>query len=241
VDLNEEVVVLDPNTFQRGNPNLKQSASNRFQLSYANPYRKNFLSASLFYSSAGNAIFQDVENNRDTLTLTKANIGNIQRLRATVGHNLTVAPGVSLYTSVGMHYSRLEKGGNERLFNSGHGFVGTVNISARLLKKLATSLLFNYDPRKYDLYSVTEERPFTSFMLSTNVLKDKVNLRLSYVDLFKIYAKREIHLSSPDFEQSTHQNLNLSNINLSIAYSFGKTFSDRISTTTTSYDDIELR
>jgi|GEM_PF-7025643 len=241
VDLNGEVVVLDPTTFQRGNPDLKQSASNRFQLAYANPYGKNFLSATFFYSSSDNAIFQDVENNRDTLTLTKGNIGNIQRVRATIGHNLTAAPGVSLYTSVGMHYNHLEKGGNERLFHSGYGLFGTVNLSARLLKKLTTSLLLDYDPRKYDLYSKIEERPFTSFVLSTNVLKDKVNLRLSYLDLFKIYAKREVHLSSPNFAQSTYQNRNLSNINLSIAYSFGKTFSDRISTSTTSYDDIELR
>jgi len=144
--------------------------------------------------------------------------------------------GVSLYTSVGMHYNHLEKGGNEHLSHSGYGLFGTVNVSARLLKKLSTSLLFDHDPRKYDLYSTIEERPFTSFVLSANVLKDKVNLRLSYRDLFRIHAKRDVHLSSPDFAQSTYQNRNLS-----IAYSFGKTFSDRISTSTTSYDDIELR
>jgi len=240
-DLNEDIVILDPTTIQKGNAALRQSATNSFSARYANPYRKNFLSASVFYSRRSRSIFEDVENRQDTLIFTKANIGNIQRFGATLDHDLALAPGISLYTSAGINYNRLEKGGNERLFRSGYGFTGTVSLSARLLKVLTTSAMFDYNSRRYDLYSVTQEWPFTNLVISGNVLKDKVNLRLLYRDLFRIYARREVHLVSPNFTQDTYQRRNLSNISLSVTYSFGKKFSDRVSARPTQNDDIDLR
>ena len=148
---------------------------------------------------------------------------------------------MSLYTSISANYNKLEKGGNDQLITAGYGFLGTLNFSALLFKKLTTSLLFDYNSKRYDLYSTTTERPFTSLLLSTNIFKDKFNLRLAYVDLFRINGRREILLTTPDFKQRSNQNRNFSNINLTITYIFGKKFSDAVRNKVSKYDDMELR
>lgn len=241
MDLNNNIIVIDPTTFLRGNTNLKQSSSNTLNISQSKAYRKNYFSTNIFYSSNYNAIFQNIETKQDTLIYMKDNIGNIKRVGILIGHDLFITKGVNLYTSVGANYNYLNKKGNDPIFNSGYGIVGVVNISAKLYKKITTNMLFDYNSRRYDLYSITKEPPFTSLMVSTNILKDKVNLRCSYVDLFKVNAKREIDLVSPNIIQSTHQNRNFSNLNFSIIYTFGKKFSDSANAKTTRYDDFDLK
>ncbi|MVZ64613.1 outer membrane beta-barrel protein [Sphingobacterium sp. DK4209] len=241
MDLNENIIVIDPTTVLRGNVNLKQSSLNTLNLSYSSPYKKNYFSTNIYYSFNRNAVFQNIENIQDILIYTKDNIGDVQRVGIMVGHDMFIRKGMNLYTSIGANYSSLDKNGNNPTFNSGYGFIGTVNFSAKVFKKITTNLLFDYNSRRYDLYSMTKERPFTSLLMSTNILKDKINVRCSYVDLFKVNAKREIHLMTPNFTQSTYQNRNFSNLNLSVIYMFGKKFSDSANAKTTKYDDIELR
>lgn len=241
MDLNEEPVLLDPTTIQLGSANLRQALFNNLTLAYTNPYKKNFLSANLTYSNNTAVLFQNIAHIQDTLIYTKENSGNIQRFAATLAHDLTIGKGMSLYTSVSANYNKLDKGDNEQVITAGYGFLGTINFSALLFKKLTTSLLFDYNSRRYDLYSTTIERPFTSLLLSSNIFKDKFNLRLTYVDLFGINGKREILLTTPDFSQRTYQNRNFSNINFSITYLFGKKFSDAVSSKVSEYDDLELR
>lgn len=194
-----------------------------------------------FYGANRNVIFQDVETIQDTLILSKSNLGNVNRFGGVIGHDLSLGKSINIYTSAGVNYNQLKKSDNEQLFNSGYGFICTGNISTKLFNRITTVALFDYNSRRYDLYATTKERPFTSLLLSVNFIKDKVNLRLAYVDVFKINARREIYLSSPSFEQTTYQNRNFSNINIAISYSFGKKFSDAVRNKKIKSDDIQLR
>lgn len=241
IDLNKHIIIIDPTTFEQGNADLKQSYSDTYSFSFNKPYKKNFLSFTANYLLNSNSIYQDIRNSGDTLIYTKANIGRIRRGRINLGHDLVLSKTVKLYTSAGINYNHLSSGGEERVFNSGFGVIGTINFSAKLFKKVQTSLLIDYDSRRYDLFSKTKERPFTSFLVATNVFKDKFNVKLSYVDMFKINGRREIQLNTLNLKQEIIQNRNFSNLNFTVSYAFGKKFSDSIKSKTTQTDDVDLR
>ncbi|MFV0573799.1 MAG: outer membrane beta-barrel protein [Xanthomarina gelatinilytica] len=238
--LNDALVYINPGIANRGNSNLKPQKEYSQRLSLNKQIKKTSLILTGYYNYLDDVVAYNSKVEDNLLINYYDNIGNSQIIGADLSIRATIFTKINTNFSSGLQYSKYKFSTNTHNYiNDGYSYSLTFSANTKMLKeKLSIAFNLNYKSPLYNLFTTTNENPYTSLRLSTNVFKDKLNISLSYADLFNMYSKTEIEFRNQNTFQNTIIDNRLSNIRIGISYNFGKTFNDFFRSNTIRNNDL---
>lgn len=242
--LNPNPIFINPIYTLQGNPNLLPQIKNSYELSLSKKLKNNnSISAKLFDESYKNLItetFTDINNN---IVNTYNNIGSANISGINLSFTSKLFKKIDLNMNNGLNYNYYKSNSTQTLVeqNQGFSFNSNLNLYAMIKEKISLNLNFNYNSHNYDLIQTTEFRPLLTFDIETNFFKEKLNVKLSYFDMFSLYDKTKNHINYSNFSQSIINTNKMTNLNLTLIYSFGKSFSDRFNNQIINNEDIKTK
>lgn len=238
--LNDALIYLNPGVANRGNQNLKPQLNYSNNLSLSKLIGKSYLNMRVYYDHTDNAIVYNNTLEEETLISFYDNIGKVDNIGISTSFRHNLFGKIRTNISSGVSYDKYSSQ-TESLNQINDGFSYSGSISGRtsfLNDKLSLDFYLRYNNRIYDLTTKTENKPYTYLRLSTNIIKNRINLSLLYSDLFNIYSERSIETIDPVFNQKVDIVNRLSNITLGISYNFGKKFNDYFKTNNIDNSDL---
>ena len=153
----------------------------------------------------------------------------------------TILTKINTNISSGIQYNKYEFVTNTyEHINDGYSYSMSLSVNTKVLKdKLSIAFGLNYKSPLFNVFTITNENPYTYLRLSTNVFKDKLNINLSYSDLFNIYSKTEIDFRNLNTFQNTIIDNRISNVSIGFSYNFGKIFNDRFNSNNIRNNDLK--
>lgn len=144
----------------------------------------------------------------------------------------------------GIDYNRFQSNSIYSLIGINNGWTtrSNINLTSNVMKKkIALTLYGFYNGPLYTLINQIKVRPYIGFDAETSLLKNKLNISLSYNNIFAWNANRTEKSTSHNFNQIISTRNNTSNVLLSLSYFFGKKFSSSIANSTVENDDIIIK
>jgi Outer membrane protein beta-barrel family/CarboxypepD_reg-like domain len=229
-DLNETLVISSPSTARQGNSNLDFQIRNYFSLKINKSFENDNLSVKLYNESINNSIENVYKKQVVFLIQTLENVGKYNATGFNFSYTTQILKKVDINFDSGLKYNIFENNSPTSLIkkNSGITYNGSISIDTNLFKdKLAVSFSGMHDAPTYSLLSKSISYPYLDLTLSTNLYKEKLNLRLYAQNILgKIASGSEDISRAENFYQNHLITNNFANILLTATYKFGKKFED---------------
>lgn len=242
--LNPDPLFINPLYILIGNSTLLPELKNSYEISLIKKMKdNNSISVKLFnenYKDLISEVF--IENNTNVIN-TYNNIGtaNISGINLSFTGKLFKVMDLNLNNGISYNYYKSNSEQTLVKQNNGFSFNSNVNLYAMVKERVSLSLNCSYNSHNYTLTQTIHFKPFLNFDAETNFFKDNLNVRLSYFDMFGLYAKTKSNIDYPGFSQNIINTNKMTNLNLTLTYRFGKSFSDRFSNPTINNDDIKTK
>ena len=229
--LNDALVYLNPGVANRGNTALEPQKNQSHQLSFSKKIKSSYLSLNLNYDHikdgiAFNSIVED-----EVLINFYDNVGEVEQWGGNLSYRTKFFGRINTNLSTGLQKNVFLTGNpmNEDFENKGYSFLASLNTSTQILNdKLSLIFYINYRSPLYDFTTTSRRGPYSYLRLSTNTLKNRLRINLTYSDLFNMNAEKRIQYEIPGVEQQSTIRNPLSNLSIGLSYNFGKKFSDYI-------------
>jgi hypothetical protein len=243
-DLNDELIYLNPGLAEQGNRNLKPQVRNYLFVTLNKKIAVSNLSLTLFNESINHAIIPIYRIEKDVLVSTLDNAAHDQSTGFNFGFQSKLFDLISTNLNAGLDYNKFSNSSVYSIIkqNDGYTYRANCNLSSNIIhKKLALTLSGYYNSPVYTLINKTVTRPNLNFNAETNFFKDKLNISLSYNNIFAMNSRTAVYTNTDTFNQNIFTRNNTSNLTLTVAFYFGKTFSSSIANSTVDNDDIIIR
>jgi hypothetical protein len=242
--LNPGLIFFNPSYILSGNENLLPQLRDLYEISVNKEFKnENTISFKLFNEYTKNAIVETFIKKNNIIINTYENAGSVNLYGANVGLTTKVFKIISLNLNSGVSYNAYYSDSSNSLVkeNKGYSFNGNLNLNTLIKKKISLTLNSNYNSAYYTLVSKNTTLPLLTFDAESTFLKDKLNLRLSYFDLFGLNSESINTIAYSSFNQSNTINNKMTNLTVTLSYNFGKSFSDRFSNPVINNDDIKIK
>lgn len=242
--LNPELIFFNPSFSLQGNTNLLPETRNIYEIGINKQLKnKNSISFKFFNENTTNAIAESFINNNNTITNTYENIGKVKIYGGNVGFNAKLFKHLTVNLNTGLTYNNYESKSEYTLIkeNKGFSFNSNLNVSTIVKKRISLSLNGTFNSPNYSLISRTYTSPLFTFEAESTFLRDKLNVRFSYFDIFGFSTITKDKISNTNFNQISTRENKITNFTISLIYNFGKTFSDRFSNPVINNDDIKIK
>lgn len=237
--LNDELIFLNPGEAFKGNSNLKPQKNYLHRISFSKGKKINFVLTG-YYNYYDDVVEYNSEEINNVLINFYDNVGNAQMvgLNASIRHKLFKKVNTNISSGIQYNSYKLKTNDNKHI-NNGYSYSLTFSANSKIIKdKVFLAFNLNYKSPLYDIFTVTNKNPYTSFMLTSDLIKDKLTLNLSYSDLFNIYSKSEREYNNDQIFQKTIIDNKLSNISIGLSFNFGKKFNDNFRSKNIKNDDL---
>ncbi|WP_130735282.1 TonB-dependent receptor domain-containing protein [Flavobacterium sp. J27] len=242
--LNPQAIFFNPTFSLQGNSDLLPEVRNIYEIGINKRFEKgSYVSFKVFNEYTPNAIMETFINDNNSVINSYANIGKATISGANISFNTTVFKVLDVNLNNGLSYSKYISNSETSLIkeNSGFSFNSNLYLSTMVKKKVSLSLSGNFNSPNYSLISKTYTNPLFTFESESTFLKDRLNVRLSYFDIFGLITRTRDEISSPQFNQISIRENRITNFTISLIYNFGKTFNDRFSNPVINNDDIIIK
>jgi len=223
-DLNPFVDKSRPNFEYFGNPDLKATLSNNFELTYSN-FKKGSLNLSLSYNFANNTQQQVFEYlPAENLTrVTSFNIGKSRLLGTNANFNYPITAKWNLNVSANLNYIWLEGMINGVLAkNSGLTGYSSFTTSYKFEKTWKTSVSFNYGAPDVMLQGQSNYYYYLGFSGSKDIIKDKLTFSAMVANPFQKYRAYRSYTEGVNFTQERIRENPFRRISFGLNWKFGK-------------------
>ncbi len=232
--LNPFVDFSNPNFVNTGNPNLQAEVNHNFEVNYS-IFAKNSITAGLSYSFSNNAI-QTVThlqaassgNVNDTITVTTyENLGTNKNLGLNLNINITSVKNLSISLNTQLSHVWL-KGTYNGNFYTNDGYTGNAFLNSGF--KFGKGFRFGFDAGYFsgdvNLQGKTSAYIYNSFSLAKTFLNKRLTLSAVMNNPYNQFFKFTSTTTTPDFYQSTYNEIFYRSFALRINFKFGKLNSD---------------
>lgn len=229
--LNDALVYLNPGVANRGNTALEPQKNQSQQLSFSKKIKSSYLSLNFNYDHIKDAIAFNGIVEDEVLVNFYDNVGEVEQWGGNLSYKTKFFGQINTNFSTGFQKNVFlaENPMNEALKNKGYSFLASLNTSTRILNdKLSFIFYINYRSPLYAFTTTTRRGPYSYLRLSTNILKNRLRVNLTYSDLFNMNAEKRIEYEILGVEQQSTIRNPLSNLSIGLSYNFGKKFSDFI-------------
>lgn len=223
-DLNPFVDKSKPNFEYFGNPDLKATLSNNFELTYSN-FKKGSLNLSLSYNFSNNTQQQVSEYiaAQNLTRVTSFNIGKNKLLGLNANFNYPITAKWNLNASANLNYIWLE-GMINGVLTKNNGLTGYANFNTgyKFEKNWKTNLSFNYGAPDVMLQGQSNNYYFVAVSGSKDIIKDKLTLSTMFANPFKKFRAYRNYTEGTNFTQERIRENPFRRINVSMSWKFGK-------------------
>lgn len=223
-DLNPFVDKSRPNFEYFGNPDLKATLSNNFELTYSN-FKKGSLNLSLSYNFSNNTQQQVSEYiaAQNLTRVTSFNIGKNKLLGLNANFNYPITAKWNLNASANLNYIWLE-GMINGILTKNNGLTGYANFNTgyKFEKNWKTNLSFNYGAPDVMLQGQSNNYYFVAVSGSKDIIKDKLTLSTMVANPFKKFRAYRNYTEGTNFTQERIRENLFRRINVSMSWKFGK-------------------
>jgi len=223
-DLNPFVDKSRPNFEYFGNPDLKATLSNNFELTYSN-FKKGSLNLSLSYNFANNTQQQVYEYlpAQNLTRVTSFNIGKSRLLGTNANFNYPITAKWNLNVSANLNYIWLEGMINGVLAkNSGLTGYSSFTTSYKFEKTWKTSVSFNYGAPDVMLQGQSNSYYYMGFSGSKDIIKDKLTFSAMVANPFQKYRAYRSYTEGVNFTQERIRENPFRRISFGLNWKFGK-------------------
>ena len=234
--LNPSMLIYNPMKIIKGNDKLLPEKIYYIEAIINRKINKNNnISINLYSENTINAIVQTVDN---TYVSSYHNIGKTFKYGIYTGINSKIKDNISINGGVGVDYNKYISNFYETPNSEGISFNSNLNITATIGNNYIITINGNYKNKIIRLVDKTYNNPYISVEFEKSFFRDRLNVNLSYSDIFSWSRKSIVILNSNSFYQKNITDNNLSNILLTLVFKIGKTFSNRIKSPTINNNDI---
>ncbi|RFZ82339.1 TonB-dependent receptor [Mucilaginibacter terrenus] len=212
----------NPNYINTGNPNLRPSVNNNFELSYGN-FSKGSFNLSASYSFANNTIQNLSSVNGIVTTTTYANVGKNKTLGLDLNTNYPITPKFNVNMNAELLHIWLEGYYGGELFKN-NGYQGHVfsYASYKFDDGYRVGLNISFDSR-YVLLQGTDNYWFGyGFNGSKEFLNKKLNVSVYVNSPFKEFFKVDFSTRTKDFTNYSYNYNFYRTFGVGVNYKFGK-------------------
>lgn len=241
--INPTVNFLNPSNIIQGNENLLPQLRHFYELSYSTKIKKINLSVKLYKENVTKAITQTIKQVNDTILYSYENAGKANRYGINLGINTKLFNTLNVNVNGGVAKNMYEANTNASLVkkNEGYSFNGGFSFSTYIKEKYSLSLSGFYNAPQYTLANKKTLPLFMSFSAERIFFNDKLSVRFSYFDVFGLYSDYKDEINYDNFYQRINVTNKLTNLSVTLTYSFGKKFNDNYGTPTINNNDIQLK
>jgi ferric enterobactin receptor len=242
--LNPEVIFYNPSLRLQGNINLLPEIRDLYEISLTKQLKNEAsISVKLFNDYTKNAIIETFTNQNSVITNTYDNVGKVAIYGASLGVNAKMFKILSLNLNTGISYNNYFSNSTSALIkeNKGYSFNNNLNLNISIKQKISIALNANYNTPNYSLTSKKITQPLLSFDAESTFFKEKLNVRLSYLDMFGLSTTSNDKIAYNNFSQNINLSNKMTNVSLTLVYNFGKKFSDRFNNPVINNDDIKVK
>jgi hypothetical protein len=222
-DLNPFIYFLDQKTYYQGNPLLKPTYSNSFQVNYT---VNNKYSFSLQYNHIKDfmfTVYQQNDNNQVAIT-SKSNFD----YRKTVGFEFDIPQDITKWLSVDLslqnyyEFFKFTSAFSGEVKNSSFSGLYNLNSTFKMPKGFNALLNLHYEtPLSYAIYQF-ESLYFTNLGVSKSILKKAGSIRFTATDLFNTNSSR-YRSNAYNLDLYGKEKKETQSFRLSFSYKFGNT------------------
>lgn len=230
--LNPNPIFINPINTLQGNPYLQPQIKNTFELTLSKKMNNNNpINLKIFNEIFKNLITETFSQNNGAIINTFNNIGTANITGVNLSFTRKLFKKVDININNGVNYNYYNSNSTQSIIqeNKGYSFNSSINVYATIKDRVSLNLNSNFNSHNYDLIQTTIFKPLLNFDAETAMFKDKLNIRLSYFDMFSLYSKTKNKISYLNFEQNITNINKMTNLTLTLIYSFGKSFNDRFS------------
>src|SRR5450432_189444 len=232
--LNPFVNASNPNFITTGNPNLQPEVNHNFELNYSN-FSKNSLTAGLSYSFSNNSIqnvtyLQAVSSGglNDTVTITTfENLGTNKNLQLNLNFNLSSVKNLNVSLNAEIAHVWL-KGTYNGQFYTNDGYMGNafLNMGYKFGKTYRVGLDAGFFSGEINLQGKTGPYVFSSYSFSKTFFDKRLTLAVAMNNPYSQFYTFKSTTSTPDFNQSSHNQIFYRAFALRVNFKIGKLNSD---------------
>jgi hypothetical protein len=232
--LNPFVDYSNPNFINTGNPDLQPEVNHSFELNYS-IFSKNSVTAGLSYSFSNNSIqnvtrLQAVTSGSmtDTVSVTTfENLGSNKNLGLNLNLNFTSVKDLSISLNSQLSHVWL-KGTYNGNFYQNDGYTGNVflNMGYKFGKGFRLGFDAGYFSGDVNLQGKTNAYIYNSYVLSKTFLNKRLTLSAVMNNPYSQYYTFRSTTTTPDFNQSTYNQIFYRSFALRFNFKFGKLNSD---------------
>lgn len=240
-DLNNQLIIYSPGKATQGNSSLNPQIRNYYFISLNKTIKTNNFSLKIYNETINNRIDNTVKMENNLFISTLGNIAKFNATGMSLGIRTKLFKKISANLNTGFDYSVYEDLSPTALIAKAQGYTfrGNINLNTTLFKdKLSLTLNGNQNGPTYSLVSKSINNPNLDFSATTNICKDKINLKLYAGNIFSTAGNSNQITRDSNFYQNYSMRNNFSNISFSITYNFGKKFNDVIEDNNIINDDL---
>nr|MBC7612501.1 outer membrane beta-barrel protein [Pseudopedobacter sp.] len=222
-DLNPFIYFLDQKTYSQGNPSLKPTYANSFEINYT---IKDTYSFSLQYNHIKDfmyTVYQQNDNNQVAIT-TRSNFD----YRKTIGFEFDIPKDITKWLSIDLSLQNYYEFFKYTSTFSGEvknrSFSGLYNLNATFKLPKGYNALLNLHYETPLAYAIYQFKPlyFANFGLSKSIFKKAGNVRFTFTDIFDTNSYRySSNLYNLDLVAKEKRETR--SLRLSFSYKFGNT------------------
>jgi Outer membrane protein beta-barrel family/CarboxypepD_reg-like domain len=232
--LNPFVDESNPNFITTGNPNLQPEINHTFELNYST-FSKNSVTAGLSYSFSNNSIqtvthLQAVSNGSliDTTTVTTyENLGTNKTLGLNLNLNFTSVKNLSISLNSQLSHVWLKGTYNDQFYtNDGYTGNAFLNIGFKFGSGYRIGFDAGYFSGDINLQGKTSSYIFNSYVFSKTFLNKRLTLSAVMNNPYSQFFTFRSTTTTPDFYQSSYNQIFYRSFALRFNFKFGKLNSD---------------
>jgi Outer membrane protein beta-barrel family/CarboxypepD_reg-like domain len=232
--LNPFVDLSNPNFITTGNPNLQPEVNHTFELNYST-FAKNSVTAGLSYAFSNNSIqtvtkLQQVNSGglNDTTTVTTyENLGSNKTLGLNLNINFTSIKNLSISLNSQLAHVWL-KGTYNGQFYKNDGYTGNafLNMGFKFGNGYRIGFDAGYFSGDINLQGKTSAYIYNSYVFSKSFLNKRLTLSAVMNNPYSQFFTFRSYTTTPDFHQSTYNDIFYRSFALRFNFKFGKLNSD---------------
>jgi hypothetical protein len=228
--LNPFVDLSNPNFVSTGNPNLQPEVNHTFELNYS-IFAKNSVTAGLSYSFSNNSIqnvthLQAVSNggSNDTITVTTyENLGTNKNLGLNLNFNFTTVKNLSISLNAQLAHVWLKGTYNDQFYtNDGYTGNAFLNAGFKFGKGFRLGFDAGYFSGDVNLQGTTSPFIYNSYSLAKTFFDKRLTLSAVMNNPYNRFYTFKSTTSTPDFYQTTYNDIFYRTFALRINFKFGK-------------------
>ncbi len=240
--LNPDIFYINEFQKTKGNIGLSPQYSNFFSFNHSFSFRGAYMGYQLGYESTKDLITPIYMDNNELATYENALMS--ESLNANVYYNKSfISNHLNLNLMLGYSYRFYnfnKKTESQSLINLNNNwlFNSYLNVSYLTSKNWFFNFTMAYQNKDLSITSITYKRPTLDFMISKSFLKERLEVSLNYMDMFRIGERQYVEYNFKNMKQTAFVKHPSSMLLLSLTYKFGSKLKRREQVSEISNDDI---